>query len=83
MASDECSKTLAEGTATVRPPDPEVVPQAKPRQFSAEYKLRILAEADRCTRPAGGSAASLYLSFRRRLQGERATQAEVRQGPFP
>jgi transposase-like protein len=51
MASDESSKPLAEGTTTVRPPDPEVVPQAKPRQFSAEYKLRILAEADRCTRP--------------------------------
>jgi len=30
-------------------PDPEVVPQAKRRQFSAKYKLRILAEADQCT----------------------------------
>ena len=30
-------------------PDPEVVPQAKRRQFSAQYKLRILEEADRCT----------------------------------
>ncbi len=26
--------------------DPEVVPKAKRRMFSAEYKLRILAEAD-------------------------------------
>jgi transposase len=32
-----------------RPPDPEVVPQAKRRQFTAKYKLRILEEADRCT----------------------------------
>ena len=32
-------------------PDPEVVPQAKRRRFSAEYKLRVLAEADRCTQP--------------------------------
>ena len=31
-------------------PDPEVVPKAKRRQFSAEYKLRILAEADTCTK---------------------------------
>ena len=31
-------------------PDPEVVPKAKRRQFSAEYKLRILAEADACTK---------------------------------
>jgi transposase len=30
-------------------PDPQVVPKAERRQFSAEYKLRILAEADRCT----------------------------------
>jgi len=30
-------------------PDPEVVPRAKRRQFSAQYKLRILEEADRCT----------------------------------
>jgi len=28
---------------------PEVVPQAKRRQFTAKYKLRILEEADRCT----------------------------------
>ena len=32
-------------------PDPEVVPKAKRRKFTAEYKLRILAEADACTRP--------------------------------
>lgn len=29
-------------------PDPEVSPKAKRRRFSAEYKLRILAEADAC-----------------------------------
>jgi transposase-like protein len=34
-----------------RPPDPEVVPKAKRRQFTAQYKLRILEEADRCTKP--------------------------------
>ena len=31
-------------------PDPEVLPRAKRRQFSAEYKLRILTEADECTK---------------------------------
>ena len=30
-------------------PDPEVVAEPKRRQFSAEYRLRILEEADRCT----------------------------------
>jgi transposase-like protein len=34
---------------SVRLPDPEVVPKAKRRQFTAKYKLRILEEADRCT----------------------------------
>jgi transposase-like protein len=33
------------------PPDPELVEQAKRRTFTAEYKARILAEADACTRP--------------------------------
>jgi transposase len=32
-------------------PDPELVEQAKRRSFTAEYKARILAEADACVRP--------------------------------
>jgi transposase-like protein len=32
-------------------PDPELVEQAKRRTFTAEYKARILVEADACTRP--------------------------------
>jgi transposase-like protein len=36
-------------TSETQIPDPEVVLQAKRRQFSAKYKLRILEEADRCT----------------------------------
>jgi transposase len=32
-------------------PDPELVERAKRRRFSAEYKLRILRQADACTRP--------------------------------
>ena len=32
-------------------PDPELVEQAKRRSFTAEYKARILARADACTRP--------------------------------
>ena len=32
-------------------PDPELVEPAKRRAFTAEYKARILAEADACTRP--------------------------------
>jgi transposase-like protein len=32
-------------------PDPEVVPKAKRRRFTAQYKLRIVKEADACTEP--------------------------------
>ena len=34
-------------------PDPQVVPKAERRRFSAEYKRRILAEADACSGPKG------------------------------
>ncbi len=38
-------------SAVVSRPDPEV-PEKKPRRkFTAKYKLRILAEADKCTEP--------------------------------
>ena len=32
-------------------PDPEVVAKPTRRQFTAEYRLRVVEEADRCTRP--------------------------------
>jgi transposase len=39
------------GTPTTALPDPEVRPKAKRRQFTTEYKKRILDEADACTTP--------------------------------
>lgn len=65
-----------------RVPDPEVVPKAKRRQFTAEYKLRIVREADACTEP--GQIGSLlrreglyssYLSTWRRQREEGPLQA--------
>ena len=32
-------------------PDPEVADKATRRRFSAEYKRRIVRDADRCTKP--------------------------------
>ena len=32
-------------------PDPEVVAKPKRRQFTAQYRLRILEEAERCAQP--------------------------------
>jgi len=37
---------------TTVPPYPEVRPKAQRRQYTAEYKRRILDEADACTTPA-------------------------------
>ncbi len=44
-------RNTAEQAEQINKPDPEVVPRAERRKFSAEYKLRVLAEADACTRP--------------------------------
>lgn len=47
--SDEAPR--AEAKQARGAPDPEVVAKPTRRQFTAEYRLRILEEADRCTRP--------------------------------
>ena len=47
--SDEAPR--AGGGTRSTPPDPEVVAKPTRRQFSAEYRLRVLEEADRCTQP--------------------------------
>ena len=48
------------GASHARPtPDPEVVAKPKRRKFTAQYRLRILEEAESCTQPGeGGPAAS-------------------------
>ena len=38
-------------TSRVRPPDPEVPAKVQRRRFSAEYRLRILKQADACKKP--------------------------------
>lgn len=44
------ARRAPEDSAGARP-DPEVKPKAKRRRFTAEYKERILGEADHCERP--------------------------------
>lgn len=41
------------------PPNPEVVPDAKRRRFTTEYKLRILTEAETAKEKPGGIGALL------------------------
>jgi transposase len=63
-------------------PDPEVIPTAKRRRFSAEYKSRILEETDACTEPGQIGALlrregiySSYLSRWRREQDQGQSEA--------
>lgn len=52
VTTDEAS-TLADATSSAQPSriDTEVVPRARRRHLSNADKRRILAEADRCTKP--------------------------------
>ena len=49
MASRKPSLTVVPRQPLSRPPNPEVLPKASRRIFSAAEKLRILNEADACT----------------------------------
>jgi transposase len=73
-------------------PDPEVVPMAKRRQFTAEEKLRILEEADACTGPGEIGALvrreGIYTSYlsrwrKARDDGELTALGPQRRGPKP
>ena len=53
LGVEERSDEAASAGASAPParPDPEVVAKPKRRRFTAEYRLRILEEADRCREP--------------------------------
>jgi transposase-like protein len=71
-------------------PDPEVVARPKRRRFTAEYKLRILREADACKQPGEigallrreGLYSSHLVQWRRRREQAAHTQLKSRKrGP--
>lgn len=71
-------------------PDPEVVPVAERRQFTAEEKLRILEEVDACTEPGEVGALlrreGIYSSYltrwrRARDNGQLAGLDAQKRGP--
>ena len=73
-------------------PDPEVVPTAKRRRFTAKEKLRILEEADACTEPGELGALlrreGIYSSYvsrwrRERDRGQLQALSPKRRGPKP
>ena len=75
---------------TTERPNPEVISVASRRQFTAQYKLRILEEADRCRAPGEIGALlrreglySSYLSRWRQAQerGKLAGLSSQKRGP--
>jgi transposase len=50
-AVGERSEVAAGRAAPMGVPDPELVERPRRRRFSAEYKLRVLREAEACSRP--------------------------------
>lgn len=50
-AVGERSVAAAGGAAPAGVPDPELIERPRRRRFSASYKLRVLQEADSCSRP--------------------------------
>ncbi len=79
-------------TSRVTDPDPEVPAKAPRRRFPAEYRLRILKQADACKKPGElgallrreGLYSSLLTNWRRqREQGARREMRGRRRGPTP
>jgi len=86
--------TEAEASSRPRPArqiaDPEVPAKAQRRKFTAEYKLRVVREAERCKEPGEigallrreGLYSSLLTGWRREVeQGTRAALRSKKRGP--
>ena len=80
------------GTSRATAPDPEVPAKVQRRRFSAEYRLRILKQADACKKPGElgallrreGLYSSLLTNWRRqREQGALQDLRGRRRGPKP
>jgi len=89
MSQNQAIKTQEKGKDKSQVPDPEVVPRAKRRQYTAEYKLRIVEEADSCSEPGEIGALlrreGLYSSQlskwrRQRAEGQLQALAERKRG---
>lgn len=59
MTQKQADKISENGKDEAQRPDPEVLPKAKRRNFTASYKLWVLEEADKCRRQPGQIGALL------------------------
>ena len=89
MSQKQTIKTGDNNTEKVEVSDPEVVPRAKRRRFTAGYKLSVVEEADRCSEPGEVGALlrreGLYSSHlsnwrRQRAEGQLRALAERKRG---
>ena len=53
MTQKQADKISENGIGPTERPDPEVLPKAKRRTFTADYKLWVLEEADKCREQPG------------------------------
>ena len=84
--------SVSAGEPDPRVADPEVAANVQRRRFSAEYRLRILRQADACKKPGElgallrreGLYSSLLTNWRRqREQGALVTLRARKRGPTP
>lgn len=59
MTQKHAGKISENGTSPTKRPDPEVLPKAKRRTFTAAYKLWVLEEAEKCRQQPGQVGAML------------------------
>ena len=59
MTQNQADKISKNGTSQAQRPDPEVLPKAKRRNYTASYKLWVLEEADKCRQQPGQIGALL------------------------
>jgi len=90
MSDVEPQQTPSAVDGKAHAPDPEVVPRAERRQYTAEYKLRILEEVEKCTVPGQIGALlrreGLYSSHlskwrRQRAAGQLQALSPHKRGP--
>ncbi len=89
MSHHQIDISRGNGQAGLTVPNPEVVVKAQRRQFSAEYKRRILQEADTCThrgeigallRREGLYSSHLNTWRRQRARGEQQGLTPAKRG---
>ena len=90
-AVGERKRIGGERAASVRVPDSELVERPLRRRFSAEYKLRVLREADACSKPGEvgallrreGLYSSLLTEWRRAREAGALGALQRRRGRRP